>query len=325
MMDSNRDHAEAVKREAQDWLVHMTSGEATTDDLRALRDWRAQSPLHADAFARACRFWKTLRPAVEVVARDGGAGLRSLTPGKRTMTRRGFLIGGAATAAAAATVVVIHPPFGLSLSNLTADYRTGTGEQRRLAAGDGVSVEMNTETSLNLPPSDYGRKIELIRGEAVITAGVSPQEPVTVIASQGLIVASDATFNVRCTDGATTQITCLAGSVQVQYRERTTTVGQHQQFSYDDRAAEMAVTVDPAIVTAWRQGQLVFHNEPLDRVIAEVNRYRRGRIVVTNSALGKHLVTARFKLDRLDDVVDQVRQVFGAQVRSLPGDIVLLS
>ncbi|MFG3757292.1 hypothetical protein ACGE32_33645, partial [Klebsiella pneumoniae] len=86
-----------------------------------------------------------------------------------------------------------------------------------------------------------------------------------------------------------------------------------------------AVTaVDPTVVTAWRSGYLMFRKEPLDRVIAEVNRYRPGRIVLLDATLGRGLVTARFKLDRLDDVMIQVHEVFGARVRNLPGGVVLI-
>lgn len=323
MADTDRELAKALKREAQDWLVRLTSGEATKDDLQALRDWRAQSPLHADAFAQACRFWKTIKPAVAAVAWQEGGRPLSFLRGRRPITRRVFLGGGIAVAAAAVTAIV-YPSAAPSFSSLVADYRTGKGEQRRLTIGEGVSVEMNTETSLNVPSSRHGKEIELIQGETAITAAVSPQEPLTVIASQGRITASDATFNVLCT-GSTTQITCLAGLVQVWHRQRTATVGPDQQLSYDDHAVEAAITVDPAVVTAWRQGQLIFHNTPLGHVIEEVNRYRRGRIIVTNSDLSKRLVTAQFKLEQLGDVVTQIHQVFGAHVHFFPGNIVFLS
>jgi transmembrane sensor len=68
----------------------------------------------------------------------------------------------------------------------------------------------------------------------------------------------------------------------------------------------------------------MFRKEPLVNVIAEINRYWPGRIVLLDTKLGQSLVTARFKLDRLNDVLVQVREVFGAPVRTLPGGVVLI-
>ena len=72
-----------------------------------------------------------------------------------------------------------------------------------------------------------------------------------------------------------------------------------QQVSYTDESLGAAVEIDPTYVTAWQKGILVFHDEPLGRVIEEVNRYWSGWIVVTNENLKSHLVTARFKLNHL--------------------------
>lgn len=312
-----------VRREATDWLMRITSGDATRDDWRALDVWRSQSALHEESFARASRFWKELGPAVAAVAmREEGRH----APGQgRRVNRRGLLAGGFCAAGVAAAVMV-RPPLGLwpSLSDLAADYRTGTGQQRRIAVDTGMSIELNTETSLNLRHSGIDSRIELISGEAVVAA-TKPQQRVTVLARNGRISTfSQATFSLRCGDGLV-WVTCLDGEVQVEAHQQTRTIHREQQVAYDHQGLEEVRHVDGAIVTSWRQGTLVFNNDPLVRVIEEVNRYRRGRIVLANADLGNRLVTARFRLDRLDDVVVQVSQVFGAHVRKLPGDIVLLS
>lgn len=315
----------ALRREAADWLMLMTSGEATTGDLQALNAWRARSGEHAEAFAEATRFWQLIGPAVETVAAHESIG-PGWTPARRPVSRRAFLVGACAASSAAVVVGTLRPPFGLwpSASDLAADYRTGTGEQRHLALGDGLSLELNTETSVNVRESDEGREVELVSGEVAVAAQAPTQVPVTVLATSGRASASDSTFIMRRV-GATVRVTCVAGAVQVGYGGRMTTIRQREQIKYDGNGMADAVYADPALVTAWQKGMLIFHNEPLARVIDEVNRYRHGRIILLNSALGERLVTARFKLDRLDEVVTQVRQVFGAQLRSLPGEIILVS
>jgi transmembrane sensor len=70
---------------------------------------------------------------------------------------------------------------------------------------------------------------------------------------------------------------------------------------------------------------LIFRDRPLASVVDEVNRYRSGKIIITNDDLKRRLVNGTFQLDRLETFVAQVEQLFGAKVRSLPGGVVLLS
>jgi transmembrane sensor len=64
---------------------------------------------------------------------------------------------------------------------------------------------------------------------------------------------------------------------------------------------------------------------PLVDVIEEVNRYRPGRIVVTNSELGRRVVNGTFRRDQLETFIAQVQRLFGAKVTTLPAGLLLLS
>lgn len=63
---------------------------------------------------------------------------------------------------------------------------------------------------------------------------------------------------------------------------------------------------------------------PLQKVVDEINRYRPGRIIITNSELGRRIVTGSFRQDQLGGFVAQVQQLFGAKAVSLPGGLMLL-
>lgn len=314
--------SEALAREAAEWLIRMTSGEARQDDLHAFRAWRSQSPLHASAFAKRAGLWRSLGASLAAV--EGAEAVRPPHRLERSrIGRRGFLCGGLAVSAAAVAVAVVRPPLGLwlSVTDVTADYRTATGEQRQLAVADGVSVEMNTGTALNLPVADGGR-VDLLSGEAVVS--VSRNRSVTVTASNGTVMTSDAVFNVRCLDDGA-RVTCIDGAVDVTHRGRTVRVGSRQEARYDGHGMTIAAVSDPGTVATWRQGTLIFRDQPVSEVVAEVNRYRRGRIVVINSSLASRRVTARLRLDKLDDLVVQLHDAFGTEAHMLPGEIVLLT
>ncbi|POM17955.1 hypothetical protein CSX04_06257 [Burkholderia cepacia] len=70
---------------------------------------------------------------------------------------------------------------------------------------------------------------------------------------------------------------------------------------------------------------LVFNGVPLSDVVDEINRYRRGKVILRRASLGANRMQAQFPITRLDDVIDMVGRLYGAHITRLPGNIVLLS
>ena len=287
--------------EARDWLVLLTSGQATVADAKALRQWCAQSPEHAEAFEQAKRLWQQLTPAL------------TEAQAPRHFGRRAFL-GGALAASAALVMVHISVPGGFA--GLSADYHTAVGEQRRVDLREGISLELNTQTRI----SRREQGIELLEGEVEVQVA----QPLTVQAGAGWLSASQARFNVRKTDHSVC-VTCIEGWLAVEVQGRSVRLDSGRQLTYDAAGLGPVVTVDTEAVIAWREQVLVFNNATLDTVIDEINRYRPGMLVLLNRELGKRRVQARFSLEQLPGVALLIRDAYGAKCTELPGGVVLLS
>jgi len=317
---------DALLREALDWIVRLKTGEPTRADLEALQQWRQQSVAHEAAFRNAARIYRHASVAALELADRPATGDAALTLRRmpaRLAGRRAFL--GGAIAAAAAGYLIVRPPLGLwpSLEELSADYRTGKGELRKVAVAPNVSLELNTQTSIALRPAPNETRIELISGEASVVATRSSSRPFVLLAANGQISAVEADFNARCLDGVVS-VTCLSGLVDVAHGGSTVQLREAQQVSYSPGGIEASVQVDTGQVTAWQAGLLIFRDRPLADVVDEVNRYRSGKIIITNADLRRRMVNGTFQINRLEDFVAQVQQLFGAQARSLPGGVVLL-
>ncbi|HEY9318946.1 ferric-dicitrate binding protein FerR (iron transport regulator) [Achromobacter deleyi] len=313
---NNKDH-EVAAREARTWLLTLTSGRATEADAEAFREWLRADPQRQAAFAAQKQLWRDVGPAVQaVVAEDARNRAR-----KSLVTGRRAFLGGALAASAA--YLAFKPPLGLwpGLDVLGADYRTAAGEQRRVALGNAVDVQMNTQTRINVSRDGDGAVIELADGEAEIRSGPAAA---VVVAGKGRITAKDALFNVRYIDGEA-RLCCLSGVVRLAHEQGVFDIVANRELRYDDRRVMPPVQVDPAIVTAWRQGWLVFDQQPLAQVVDELNRYRRGRLVLMNDQLGKRLVQARFSLAQVADAERLIRDAYGARVTRLPAGVVVLS
>lgn len=329
--EHGEEELDSLKRQAIVWVQRLTSGRATSADAEALRRWCGLSPDHAKAFAAARLLWRDLQAAGSNLRRhDQQARGRPITRGNALLGRRAFLGGGLLAASVAGAYAVVRPPLELwpSLTELAADYRTGTGEQKNLALSDDISIRMNTRTSIARQPSEVGTdRVKLIAGEASFSTSQQAHK-FSVIAADSEIAATSARFDVSYLPGGDSAVvcaTCLQGELTVRRGDETSLVTAGQQLRYDRGGAKHIRTIDPEIATAWHQGVLIFRFTPLDDVVSEINRYRPGRIVVMNAQIGRVPVSGRFRITRLDDILTQLEQAFGAKLRSLPGGVVLLS
>lgn len=295
--------------QARDWLILLTSGQATDADAQAFRQWCDLSPAHAQAFEQTKALWHVLKPAAQALQQHAHG---------RQFGRRAFL-GGAVAASAAFFLVRFTVPGGFS--GIGADYSTEVGEQRRVQLAEGVCLELNTRTRISrLPASAAGQGFDLLAGEVEVLS----QQPLKVRVQEGWLSTGQGRFNVRNTDNSVC-VTCVEGVVQVDVLGQTVTLNSGRQLTYSAAWVGEAQAVDTSVVTAWRQQVLVFNDASLATVINEINRYRPGMLLLLNAELGKRKVQARFSLNQLAGVAQLIRDAYGAKCTELPGGVVLLS
>jgi transmembrane sensor len=311
--------------EALDWVIRLKTGVPLRSDLEALQRWRAQSPAHDEAFGKAAELFRKAGVAARELAQEQGGRIGAPAGRRpaRSMTRRAVLAG---SVVAASGYLIVRPPLGLwpSISELTADLRTAKGEYRKVVLTPDVTLELNTQTSVVLQSVPDEVRIELIGGEASITARLASTTPLVLLAGNGRISASQAAFNTSCLGGLVA-VTCLEGNVAVEQGGHMARLRKSEQVSYSSAGLEGSVTVDADQISAWRTGLLVFRDRPLAYVVEQVNRYRSGRIIIASDDLKRRLVNGTFQVDRLDNFVAQVEQLFGAHAAILPAGVVLLS
>jgi transmembrane sensor len=314
-----------IRHEAYAWIARFMSGDMTSDDVTNMKAWYARSAAHRVAYAEARQIWRSLGPVA------GGSRRQIENPMPRhpvaadaaRLTRRRLFLGGALAASAA--WLALNPPLELwpSYAELSADFRTGAGERRQIAFADAVSLDLNTRTSIAVRShSAAAAQIELLSGETAISTDSAAA--LTVIAATGRIIATQADFNLRC-DGSQVTVSCLKGHVAVERGGVTTMLSADQQIGYAGHQMGQVAAINPEVVTAWQHGLLIFEFTPVERVIAEINRYRTARIVLLNDEIGRRLLNARLRTDETDKIIVQIVHIFGAKARTIPGGIVLLT
>ncbi|AEC18807.1 putative FecR [Pusillimonas sp. T7-7] len=311
----------AIKAEADAWARELATGRPTTQDGEIFRRWRAQSPLHEQAWVQAARDWRKLGSIAQAYdAQRSATAARSASP---RMGRRVFLGAAASAFGALAVVAVVRPPLGLwpSWTELGADYRTATGQQQELALDGRIQVLMNTQTSLNVQTSGQSARLELLAGEAAVSARQG--SACEIWAGDGHISLTSGDIEVRRMQGDQVRVRCTQGGAQLSHPFGVASLQANQALTYDSRHLGAPVDIQPE-PSAWRQGMVVFHNLPLDEAVQEINRYRPGRVVLMNDALAQRRLSARFEVGALDEAITLIEQLYQAKVRRV-GDVVVLT
>ncbi|MDA7415002.1 FecR domain-containing protein [Xenophilus arseniciresistens] len=327
--------ADVLDQEARVWVRRLASGEATQWDIQAFKRWQQQSAAHAAAFEQARRQWHQLRQGLgallrgspEVAAQHERAMARHARPPQAG--RRAFLgaaLGGTAVAAATAAAVV-HPPLGLwpAPQEWGADVRTATGERRSLALDGEVMLTLNTQTSIRHQSAGAaGEGIDLLRGEAAIDQS-STGAAFNVLAGAGRVRAQAARFEVRHLQDEAVRVTCLEGRLQIEHPAGQRALQAREQLVYDAQGLGRVRDIDPRAVSAWRAGELWFDRTPLHQAIAEINRYRPGRVLLMARGQQDSAVSGRFSIAALDAALLQIQHSFDLGARALPGGVLVLS
>ncbi|MGO4683993.1 FecR family protein [Hyphomicrobium sp. 2TAF46] len=334
MKDHRRTDLNPIQDEAVGWVQKLVSGEATPAEIEAAERWRVQSPAHAAAFDAAERVWSEFGAAgraLHGLKGDFASTLDTLGKSRRTLNRRAVLGGGAATVAVASVYGVIDPPLGLwpSLSELNADYRTGTGEQRNVTFANEIAINLNTQTSLAVRTATVAEdRVELVSGEASFATPFRGARSLVVLAANGRTVTESGKFDVRYTtigERSPVSVTCFGGRVRIEHGADVADLQPGQRVRYDDAGLGQVAAVDPVVASDWQRGIVEFHNTPLTEAVEEINRYRPGRIVLMSKTLGEKQLNGRFRIDQMEKVLLQLEYAFNAKLQRLPGGIVLLS
>ena len=131
-------------------------------------------------------------------------------------------------------------------------------------------------------------------------------------------------FNVRLGEAGAT-VTLEEGKVEVDAgtQQAVLAPGQEVQLAHDSLGPVSQADMDTAL--AWRDGRFVFYDARLEDVVAEIGRYRPGRIVITSEKLADWVVSGSLPLDDPDAALRSLQATVGFSMTSIGGRYVVLN
>ncbi|CAI8720445.1 transmembrane sensor [Pseudomonas sp. IT-P100] len=304
-----------VRDEAAQWFVRLQEPAVDVEERRRFELWLNEHSQHRDEFQLLQGLWT----AADLVSR---ARLQALCETPPVRRKRHPLVRYAVAASVLAVALGLGLFSGLNQpTSYTAEFSTALGERRQVALPDGSVIDLNSRSRLQVRYEKGHRDIELMEGEAMFSVAHDSDWPFVVEAGSGKVTVTGTRFDVR-RGVSDTRVVVEQGTVKVQGRGApdnefiSLTAGLGTRVDAQGTVA-VAYAVNPAELTAWRSGKLVFNNASLAEVAEEVSRYREKPLTVGNDKVGNLRLTSVFKSDNTDALLKALPNILPVAVRTL--------
>ncbi|WP_454760013.1 FecR family protein [Caulobacter segnis] len=306
-----------IDAQAAEWAVRVDVGALDQAGRHALDVWLEADARHRGAFLRAqagLRLLEHGRVVSKVLPVPSRSRSRLMTPGRLVQAT-----GWGLAAAGVVAVAWLLSPFH--------DFRTDTGEQRRVALRDGSVAMINTDSRVGVNFVGRERRIALRRGEAWFQVAKDHEHPFVVDAGAVHVRATGTAFAVR-REALGARVVVTEGRV-VAWRDGAAgaplaiSAGQEAFIADATPLPPKAQTVRTDDVLAWRRGEIVLGGETIASAVSEFNRYNERKIVLRDPEVGQRTIVGYFLIDQPQQFALAAARMTGGKMREDKNEIVI--
>ncbi len=314
------------------WLVRL-QGEAVTErDWLDFDAWLTASPDHAQAYDAVLAFDHRLDvdsrfAGTEPVDAPLEAPLAAKVVPLRPARRAWVWSAGAAIAAAFVAGAVLVPSKGL-LGGRETTYVTGVGERRTIALEDGSRIDMNSASRVTVRFERHARRIKMDDAQVFFDVAKDPARPFLISAGDTQVRVVGTRFDVRRRDGQVA-VNVQRGLVEVRphlskdatpFRLRP---GQGLAHKEGQAADARLSTVAVEEVAGWRQGRLIYRDQPLSQIAGDMNRLFPRPVKLGDAEAANMRLSGVLIVDEQDAMVDRLSQLLPVRTTTTKDAIVI--
>lgn len=328
-----------IMEEASLWIIRMDSGEYNPEELVR---WMQTSREHATCLFQLASTWDNT---------DILSYLSEIFPlqdNQRKSLAKPLAIAASLVAAVALPLLLLreaplseesgHPEI-TDASSYQADFETEIGEHSTVNLPDGSEIVLNTDTKIEVKFTEEQRLVNLPSGEAHFEVAHDPERPLSVSAGDKIVQAVGTAFSVELVrDG---EITVIVSDGKVIVRDKFESIeanistsleeviplsrGQMFILSENDEQVSPVSSEEIAQALSWREGNLVFKGETLKHAIAEINRYTKIKIRISDQDLEEVKLAGLFRAGDVDGLLIALQETFQINHKRVGQDLIVLS
>ena len=178
---------------------------------------------------------------------------------------------------------------------------------------------------LKVAYSDNERGVRLLRGQALFDVAKNKRVPFQVYAGDRRITAVGTVFDVRLVgervkvalvEGVVTVVRVAPAASPAPPQQVTMTAGE--VLEAPPAAAMIVRTADIGRAVSWKDGVVVFDDQPLAEAVAELNRYTNRQVTLAEPSIGAYRVSGVFRTGDPERFAEAMAEVFPLDVEHRP-------
>jgi transmembrane sensor len=314
---------------AVEWLVRLQGETVTERDWLDFDAWLTATPAHAEAYDTVLAFDGRLDlDARLALAEPVAAPLTTARVIPLRPSRRAWVwTASAAIAAAFVAGAILLPASGLIGVHETT-YTTGVGERRTIALEDGSRIEMNAASRMTVRFERHARRVHMGDAQAYFDVAKDTSRPFLISAGDTQVRVVGTQFDVRHRDGQVA-VNVQRGLVEVRpnlprdaepFRLRPGQGLSHRKgVAADARVSTVAVEE----IAGWRQGRLIYRDQPLSQIAGDMNRLFARPVKLGDAEAANMRLSGVLIVDEQDAMVDRLSHLLPVRTTTTKDAIVI--
>ena len=297
------------------------SGKATVEECRELEEWVRQSPDNNRYFQEMRNVWQVVYPAFnpsEINVFEAEKNIfANIAATKRNIPHTILLYWQRIAAILIIPLLVLSAYLYMNQDNSAYDtieyqeVRSPHGTFSEVRLPDGTNVWLNGGSSLKYPLTfRKGERKVFLSGEGYFEVHSDKENPFVVKTDQMTLRATGTAFNIEAyTKDSITAVTMVNGKIDVVFENSSpVTMTPGERASFNNQTKQCLITqTDPYKWYAWKDGLMIFRDDPLEFVFKKIGQTFNVNITVKDSAIAKQLYRATFEDESLDEILNLLK------------------
>lgn len=218
-------------------------------------------------------------------------------------------------------------------------FETAIGEHSTVRLPDGSELTLNTNSRVHAEFANGRRVLQLERGEVFVKVAHDATRPFLVLAGERVVRAVGTTFNVEIKHDQKVEVIVTEGRVligvvdrnapphEAEWLERFDTpvaAGERVLLGSEPSKVQEIKPDEIDVKLSWRAGNIVFHGEPLEEALDEIERYTKVTFVIQDEKLKTIRVAGLFKAGDVDGLLETLRRNFNIAYERVGAERIVL-
>ena len=303
----------------EELIIRYLHRECTTVEIQKLEMWVKENKENQKFFVELKKLntlsslkkpvnisndWKTIQQKIQAETKT--VSIESSTK-RKTYLQWGI---------AAAIISILSLTFYLTTLNPSEKYKTQTAIKDTIDVNliDNSIVDLDVGASLTYPDKFSDKRIVKLKGTAFFDIERDEEHPFIIETQNARIEVLGTSFLVK-SDEHNTEVIVKTGKVSLSNEEQgevILTVGDKGSIS--KHKIEKTVNKDHNFLS-WKTKELIFKNDNLEYIIEKINTTYHSNLKIENDALLDCALSAHFKNQELDEILNVVSETLDLNIR----------